>query len=123
MTKIVINASYGGFSLSDKAIARYAELKGLNLVQVEVSAGWADVRLWFYDGDTKRPFYSDDVDRADPALVQVVEELSATWHKQADGFGSTLEIVELDPGTRYYIDEYDGKEHVVTEDSIHWSVA
>jgi hypothetical protein len=29
MTKVAYNACYGGFSLSHKAIMRYAELKGI----------------------------------------------------------------------------------------------
>ena len=30
--KIVINADWGGFSLSNQAIQRYAELAGINLI-------------------------------------------------------------------------------------------
>ena len=47
--KLVINASFGGFSLSEKAVERIAEIQG-------------------------RP-HPDD--RADPILVRVVEELGA----------------------------------------------
>lgn len=31
--KVVINKCYGGFSLSEKAILRYAEIKNINLTK------------------------------------------------------------------------------------------
>ena len=52
MVKIVINARYGGFSLSAKARARYREIAG-------------------QEPDALDP------DRTDPILVQVVQELGA----------------------------------------------
>jgi hypothetical protein len=52
-------------------------------------------------------------------LVQVVEELG---EKANDSFAD-LYIVELPAGTVYRIDEYDGRESVMTNDDYDWSVA
>jgi hypothetical protein len=84
--------------LSDKAINRYWELKG-----------------------EKGPeyWYTGDLDRTDPILVQVVEELG----EKADTLFSDLRIEELEAGTRYRIDEYDGYESVETESDYSWRVA
>jgi hypothetical protein len=98
MTKIVYNACYGGFGLSKEAIARYWEIRG----------------------ETKPDdWYVYEVNRADPILVQVVEELGEA---AADGC-ARLAIRELAPGTQYRIDEYDGMESVMTVDDYEWSVA
>ena len=94
MTKIVYNGCYGGFSLSLAGWERYVELGG----QVE------NGRL---------------VTRTDPILVQVVEELG----EKANGMCAELRIDDLPVGTKYRIEEYDGFEHIETEDSIEWSVA
>ncbi len=48
------------------------------------------------------------LDRADPDLVQVVEELG----KKADGDYAELKIVEIPDGVEYEIDEYDGQESI-----------
>ena len=101
MTKIVYNACYGGFSLSDAAIMRYAELTGLPLT------------------DKNKYIWRRDIRRDDPILAQVVEELG----DQADGFCASLAIVELPVGTKYRIDEYDGYESVMTLDDYKWSTA
>lgn len=47
-------------------------------------------------------------DRADPLLVQVVEELG----KVANGAYAKLEIVEIPDGIEWHLDEYDGIESV-----------
>lgn len=97
MTKVVYNNCYGGFSLSEKAIARYKEIKG----------------------SISEQFYDRDIDRDDPALVQVVEELG----KGANGFLASLRIEDVPAGTKYRIDEYDGNENVMTVDDYEWKVA
>lgn len=94
MNKIVINCSWGGFRLSDKAIKRFIEL--------------APSHSCIEDG------YLEDssIDRHDPILVQVVEELGL----EANGDMSKLGIVEIS-GNLYFINEYDGKESVRTPDN------
>lgn len=82
--KVVINACYGGFSLSEKAVMRYAEIKGLTL------------------------YPEREIPRNDPALVQVVQELGV----EASGRCAALVIVEIPDGVAWQIEEYDGYEHV-----------
>lgn len=50
----------------------------------------------------------DELDRHDPLLVQVVEELG---EEASDKFAK-LELVEIPDGTDYRIDEYDGNETI-----------
>ena len=88
MKKVVINDCYGGFGLSDEGVARYAEIKGVVL---------------------DKDFYSrSDIERDDPALVQVVEEMGAA----ANGCCASLKVVEIPDDAEWEIEEYDGKEWV-----------
>jgi hypothetical protein len=88
--KVVINRCFGGFGISDTALARYNEL--------------ADTKLETYHG----------MDRADPLLVQVVEELG----KDADNVYSELKIVDIPDDIEWYIHEYDGLEAVYEKHRI-----
>jgi len=93
MHKVVINSCYGGFGLSDKAIARLKEL-GLEF-------------RWEYD-----------IPRHHPLLVQVVEELG----EKASGTYAKLEVVKIN-SKLYQVTEYDGFENVKTpSDPVEWVV-
>jgi hypothetical protein len=109
--KIVLNGCYGGFGLSEAALRRYAEIKGLN---TSLERGFS----YIINDDGER-ISCYDLERTDPALVRVVEELG---DKANDGF-SRLYIEELEKGTLYRINEYDGIESLETKDSIDWNVA
>lgn len=86
--KVVYNGCFGGFSLKGKALDRYCELKGI-----------------------PRPeYYLYDIERSDPALVQVVEELHP----------GHLAIRDIPPGSLYRIDEYDGNESVMLIQEYVW---
>jgi len=89
--KVVINDCYGGFGLSDKADSIM---------------------------DERSPFYKEHgwlfIDRSDPILVSVVEELG----READGFASELRIVDIPDGLEYMIQEYDGMENLLTYVSV-----
>jgi len=98
MTKIVYNSSYGGFGLSDEAEIRYRELT---------------------DNINNEDFDVCIIDRADPVLVQVVEELG----DKANGTHARLRIADVPPGTHYRIDEYDGYESVMKIQDYEWKVA
>ena len=100
MTKIVYNNCFGGFGLSEAAILRYAEITGRKNTDAKGIVDYA-------------------IDRADPALVQVVEELG----EAANGRSADLRIAELPAGTLYRIDEYDGFEDVMAQEDYAWSVA
>jgi hypothetical protein len=106
MKKIVINGCYGGFGLSDEAIVRYAEIKGINLVS---QVDQYDRTHYYVDSVSDDNYFSDfDIPRDDPALIQVVEELQ----HDADGYAANLKIVEIPDDVEWHIAEYDGSEHV-----------
>ena len=94
MSKVVINCCYGGFGLSEEAKELYSKKKGLK----------------------EKLRYDWGLERDDPDLVAVVEELG----EAANSDYSELSIVELEPGELYIIDEYDGKERVVTSNEINF---
>lgn len=88
--KVVINRCFGGFGLSDEALARYNELAGTNLEHQ-----WGQ-------------------DRADPFLVQVVEELGA----KANDICADLKIVDIPDDVEWYVHDYDGLESVYEKHRI-----
>lgn len=120
MTKIVINNCYGGFSVSAEAMKRYAEIKGMELLEEDV-VGWGSLKRYYYMEDGRKNYVGpyDFNNRTDPALVQVVEELG----EKANGYCAKLFIDEIETGTQYRIAEYDGQEWIETPDDIEWSVS
>ena len=117
MAKIVYNSCYGGYGLSDEAVQRYAELKGLSIYKKKISEEYG-YSSWYYT-DRDESFSRDSIPRNDPFLVQAVEELG----RAADGEYSELSIREVPDGSRYRIDEYDGRESVILESEEVWEVA
>lgn len=135
MTKVVINVCHGGFGLSEAAVLRYLELKGIP-VWVEKDKKWGDhgiVHYWLVPPENRvkdreeefytmsmderqeynrlwseQNFYDRDVARDDPILVQVVEELGL----DADGRHACLKVVEVPDDVDWEINEYDGNEWV-----------
>lgn len=97
MAKIVYNACHGGFGLSSAAMARYAEITGVDSSAV---------------GDR-------ELSRTDPALIRVVDELG----RGASAAYADLRIAEIPDGSKYRIDEYDGMEAVMTPDDYEWQTA
>jgi len=83
--KVVFNACYGGYSLSEEACNMLSALTGSPV----------------NDGDA--------LPRHDMNLVLVVETLG----QKASGSYAKLEICKIE-GRAYFIDEYDGMENVVT---------
>lgn len=83
--KIVINSCYGGFGLSDDAIAGYMAAKNLSVEPDQYS-----------------------IDRADQDLVRIVEKLGSL----SNGNNAELSIVEIPNDVKWQIEEYDGKEWV-----------
>ena len=82
--KVVINGCYGGFGLTDAALNEYKSRKGI----------------------TDPNFYYFDIPRECPVLVEMVER------GDADGEYSDLKVVEIPDGVNWYIEEYDGLEHI-----------
>lgn len=139
MPKVVINRCFGGFGLSHEAIMRYGEIKGLMLYpekrEFDFVTYWTvppEERPATLDGDafyaasmeerktsneahSAATIYDRDIERVDPALVQVVEEMGAT----ANGRFADLAVVDVPDNASWHIHEYDGLEHVA-EDHRTW---
>lgn len=95
MTKVVINACFGGFSLSAQAIAWLKE-RGVT------AKSDFDIECWY------------GRERHDPLLVECVEALGS----RASGSTAALRIEEVDGP--YRVCEYDGNERVETPGEIKW---
>lgn len=124
--KVVYNAAYGGFGLSNEAVrwleynAKDKELRDfLQHEREELSTKKVD-----FDWDTiegcmqcslKYDFKEHGIPRHHPDLVKVVETLK----DKADGRFSELKIAKI-KGNLYRIDEYDGWETVVEPDDYEW---
>ncbi|HEX7909932.1 MAG TPA: hypothetical protein VF534_17830 [Paraburkholderia sp.] len=119
--KIVINACYGGFSISKKAAEFMAE-RGSERARREleehakpldpddrfdaISIKYGKERTFhgygYVDGLEGR------YERDDPLLVAAVETLG----EEAGGSYTNLKIVEIPDDVEWEIDEYDGFEHI-----------
>lgn len=145
MTKIAYNAQFGGFNLSHEGILRYAEIKGITLYEEREPGSLGFVMYWLVPPEERQHilreedwkeatheqriasnkawgelmFSTSDFKRDDLALIQVIEDLG----ERANGFCASLAIRDIPTGTRYRIDEYDGREAVVTIDEYEWQVA
>jgi hypothetical protein len=125
----VINADYGGFSLSRQGLEAYAKRKGieklywfsLNLSSMDykelvpLEEGGDSIFAIAYtvpnpDNNTKS-FSNRDMKRDDPDLVAVVEELG----HDAGGRYAYLRVVEIPSDVQWSIEEYDGLEWVSEE--------
>jgi hypothetical protein len=84
--KVVINNCHGGFGLTDSALDEYKNRKNI----------------------TDPAFYYYDIPRECPVLVALVEEYGAS----INGAFSALKVVEIPDGVNWYIEEYDGLEHI-----------
>lgn len=101
--KVVINNCYGSFGLSNKALELYSVYKyGKNLV--EYKRNYDSIVI---DDNTVLTAY--DIERDDPVLVKVVEELG----KEAGEISvSNLQVKEIPDGSEWEIEEYNGKERL-----------
>lgn len=113
MTKVVYNACYGGFSLSDEAVRMYLDLSGYKYTE--------EKDRWGTNFHVKgiNNFYDRSINRADPILVEVVEKLG----KRANGECAKLEIEDVASGFLYRITSHDGYESVDVKYDPDWKVA
>lgn len=86
MIKIVINTDYGGFGLSESALEEYKKRKGI----------------------TDENFHHWGILRDCPILVAMIEE----GDNNINGDYADLKVVEIPEDVDWYIEEYDGMEHV-----------
>lgn len=87
MQRIAINRCYGGFCLSNKAKDLYKAKSGV---------------------DMDNEVYDWDIERDDPDLIEVIEELG----EEAEGDSTKLKIVEIPDGVKWVIEDYDGIEWI-----------
>ena len=130
--QVVINNCYGGFGLSLKAIERFLELKGkeayfykqtsyshigekdeyIKTTKEENSLMTHTMTSDLGDVTDNLPnecyFSAHGIDRTDPILIQVVEEMG----EDANGMCAALIIIEIPDDIEYTIEEYDGIEHI-----------
>ena len=138
--KIVINRCFGGYGLSHEAIMRYLDLKGITVYPEQGEGTWKFWTYWlvkpegrfevketedFYamsmeERQAHNQKYSDEtfeennIERNDPVLVQVIEELGDA----ANGEHAELAIVEIPDDVEWEISEYDGSEHVAEKHRV-----
>ncbi len=112
--KVVYNDCYGGFSLSDEATERYLTLKGWTFFK-EVT----DFGSTLYSTPDDPQWWNREIERDDPTLVQVVEEMG----EKANGACADLQIHDVPSGSLWRIDEYDGNERVMLQSEYKWKVA
>lgn len=96
--KIVINACYGGFGLSDAAL-EYIHKQRPELVELNALKGYA-----MFSNHTFK-----ECERHEPILVEAIEKLG----EKANTSCSKLKVIEID-SDQYRIDEYDGYETLIT---------
>ena len=138
--KIVINRCFGGYGLSHEAVMRYLELKGITVYPEQGEGTWKFWTYWLVKPESRfevkenEEFYSmsmderqaynkkysdetfeeNNIERNDPVLIQVVEELGDA----ANGEHAELAIVEIPDGVEWEISEYDGSEHVAEKHRV-----
>ncbi len=98
--RIVINRCFGGFGLSPRATALFRRIE----------------RVKPDDEATHEYFSAYDIPRDHPTLVRIVEKLG----EAAGGDHSELKIVEVPDDVNWYVEEYDGLEHVAERHRV-WS--
>lgn len=99
--KIVINRCYGGFGISKEASDKLIEHGFPEFDNNGYSNRNEDGELYAYD-----------IERTNPILIKVVEELGT---EKASGIYAELRVVEIPDDVNYYIDDYDGIETIHEE--------
>ncbi len=114
MTKIVINCCFGGFGLSETAVALYFEKAKLTR---HVKKGkFGEDYNYAKVGDDMMFWSFHELQRNDPILIAVVEELGPA----ANSSYAKLKVVEIADDGLWEIAEYDGIEHIAEQQRT-WS--
>ena len=130
--KVARNACYGGFNLSDTAVERYIQLKGLKLYHYNRSYYFVPYHVYKAELDNEHKLYESKspgygghpsnrhcwdartIDREDEFLIQTILE----YGEKANVSYSKLEIVEIPSDVKYKIHEEDGYETIVEEHRV-----
>ena len=100
--------------LSNEAVHRYFELAEIPFIERSDEDDNA-----YFELTAGTLFEFNSIKRTDPFLVQVVEELG----DEASADHCWVRIGELPKGTKFFIEDYGGREVIVSYDSIDWLVA
>jgi len=114
--RVVINDQHGGFGLSHEAKVKYLTLSGIAFTledQPDRDTQFKKGPLIMVRG---HEYWERDIDRDDPVLVKVVQEMGA----DASGEHAKLKIIEIPADVDWQIDEYDGSEWVAEKHRV-WS--
>jgi len=108
--KVLINACFGGFGLSDEAFEKFLDRKGIAWEKQEGKYGTIDYFHAGHVGSNDHYLYDRNLieNRADPDLIAIFEEMGHL----ANGGYSRLEIVEIPDDVKWEVKEYDGNEWV-----------
>ena len=112
--KIVINKKYGGFDLSEEAVLLYGDKKGLNIIAQQDEKIKTITHYFLNEEKEENSFCEWDIERNDPVLVEVVEQLGDL----ANSRYAKLKIVEVPDDVKWYIHDYDGIESVYEKHRI-----
>lgn len=139
--KVVINKCYGGFSISEEAVYKIAELKGLTIYPEMY--GYLGLDKIYWTCEEKPEGYIEDINfskasiedriksnyiftentisnrpsnRTCQFLIKAIEELG----KNANGELSNLKIVEIPDEVEFTIEDYDGIEWIAEKHRV-WS--
>jgi len=129
MTKIVINACFGGFGLSDKACEKLINEYNWKVIDADVLYNLSDEEieklgkhLIIRDERSiltklyRIPYHLSGEIRDDPDVVAVVEEL----RREANAKCAELKVVEIPDDVEWEIEEYDGNEWVSEKHRRWW---
>lgn len=108
--RVVINACYGGFSLSREGCLAYLERAGIEYSFLPQPDRERQIKLGDRIMVNGREFFGRGrmIDRDDPALVDIVRELG----ERANGEHAELKIVEIPSNVDWIIEDYDGREWI-----------
>jgi hypothetical protein len=110
--KIAINRDFGGFSLSDQAFEALLTRKNIAFDVVANKSSFIGNDYYLAGRPHTNETYISDYEvysqRNDPDLIAVIEQLG----EAANGKYANIKIVEIPDDVDWYIEEYDGLEHV-----------
>ena len=114
MKRVVINACFGGFGLSETAFQKLLTRKGIEF-EIDPDNKYSSLGIVHYYkkgmlgvNDAYLSVRDFTEDRADADLIAIVEEMGS----DANGRYSDLRIVTVPDDVEWEIAEYDGNEHV-----------
>lgn len=107
--KVVINSDHGGFGLSDEVFEEYLKRSGIEYEKREDFRLRSIVSTNFYrKGEPEGILLDMEIPRDDEVLIALVEEFGDKVNSRY----SNLKVVEIPDDVDWYIEEYDGMEHV-----------